>query len=532
MENLHDIAAKTWDVVVIGGGATGTGILRDLAMRGFQALLLEQQDLAHGTSSRFHGLLHSGARYAVVDEKAAQECISENQILRRIGKYCVEETEGLFVLLPEDRAADPSYELRWVQACSKCGIKVKQISVDEALHLEPNLSPKIVAAYCVPDAAIDGFRLVWQNVFSAKRYGADFRTYTAITGIHIEDKRVTGVDIVDTLTGEKAKISCNFLINAAGSWAGNIVKLAHLHHIDIRPDRGTLIAFNHRFTNRIINRLHKSGDGDIFVPHGSITVFGTTSQSTHKPDDFEPRQEEVLYLLEIGRKFIPHIDTYRILRAFSGTRPLYAPHAIEGAGRGVSRNFVILDHAEDGLDGMVTICGGKFTTYRMMAERTVNLICEKCGRNSPCHTAEEALVPEIDSDLYQRAASCFPAQGLDLAIARLGELLEPTVTLMEQDPLKKVLLCECEMVTLAEFEIIANQPTSHTLNDIRRRTRIGMGTCQGTWCALRALAAKKKSDPESLLYEFQQERWHGIYPVLWGQALREMIFARQVCTFS
>lgn len=89
-------------VVVIGGGATGTGILRDLAMRGIKAVLLEQRDLAYGTSSRFHGLLHSGGRYAVKDPESARECIEENRILRRIGRYCVEETEGFFVRLPED----------------------------------------------------------------------------------------------------------------------------------------------------------------------------------------------------------------------------------------------------------------------------------------------------------------------------------------------------------------------------------------------------------------------------------------------
>ena len=92
-------------VVVIGGGATGTGIFRDLAMRGVDVVLLEQKDLAYGTSSRFHGLLHSGGRYAVKDAEAARECIEENKLLRTVAKHCVEETEGLFVRLPEDDEA-------------------------------------------------------------------------------------------------------------------------------------------------------------------------------------------------------------------------------------------------------------------------------------------------------------------------------------------------------------------------------------------------------------------------------------------
>ena len=102
MQELSIFAARHWDVIVIGGGATGAGTLRDLAMRGVKALLLEQRDLVHGTSSRFHGLLHSGARYAVKDADAGRECIEENRILRRIGTRCVEETEGFFVRSRED----------------------------------------------------------------------------------------------------------------------------------------------------------------------------------------------------------------------------------------------------------------------------------------------------------------------------------------------------------------------------------------------------------------------------------------------
>ncbi len=127
-------------VVVIGGGATGMGTLRDLAMRGVPAILLEQGGLAHGTSSRFHGLLHSGARYAVNDPTSAKECIEENMILRRIGKGCVEETEGFFVLTKED---DPNYVEPWLEGCKNAGISAKEISVMEALELEPNLAKDI-----------------------------------------------------------------------------------------------------------------------------------------------------------------------------------------------------------------------------------------------------------------------------------------------------------------------------------------------------------------------------------------------------
>ena len=119
MRDLSYFTRQHYDVVVIGGGATGAGVLRDLAMRGVKALLLEQRDLVHGTSSRFHGLLHSGARYAVKDAEAGRECIEENRILRRIGRHCVEETEGFFVRSRQDPA---EFEDRWASACRSCGI--------------------------------------------------------------------------------------------------------------------------------------------------------------------------------------------------------------------------------------------------------------------------------------------------------------------------------------------------------------------------------------------------------------------------
>ncbi len=260
-------------VVVIGGGATGVGVLRDLSMRGVAAVLVEARDLAYGTSSRFHGLLHSGGRYAVKDPVSARECIAENAVLRKIARYCVEDTEGFFVRLPEDDAA---FEDVWLKACREAGIAAAEISPREALRLEPDLSDKIAAVYRVPDAAVDGFRLCWQNAVSARRYGGRIQTYTEVTGIEQTDGRVSGVRTRHTLTGQTGSIACDFVVSAAGSWVGQIAGLAGIS-VDVRPDRGTLIAFNHRFTSRVINRLRLPADGDIFVPHGSVTILGTTS---------------------------------------------------------------------------------------------------------------------------------------------------------------------------------------------------------------------------------------------------------------
>jgi glycerol-3-phosphate dehydrogenase len=496
-------------------------------MRGIKAVLLEQRDLAFGTSSRFHGLLHSGGRYVVKDAAAARECIEENYILRKIASHCVEGTEGFFVRLPED---DADFARQWVKACQEVGIPAVPLTPAEAVRLEPNLTARIAAAYRVPDSAIDGFRLCWQNVASARRYGGEVYTYSEAVGIALNDNRVAGVTVRNTLTGQLASIACDYIINAAGSWSGNVAALAGIQ-VNVRPDRGTLVAFNHRFTNRVINRLRPPEDGDIFVPHGSITIFGTTSSAAEKPGDITPRTEEVRRLLAIGEAVFEDLPDYRILRAFTGTRPLYS--ACDGAqGRAVSRNFAIIDHEPDGVTGLITIVGGKLTTYRLMAEKITDCICDRLGVSAACRTAEEPLMADAAEGLLKKARGYFPAYGVELAAGRLGPLLGAVVERIEANPAEAALVCECEMVTLAEIRAIAAERTSYNLGDVRRRTRMGMGTCQGAFCGFRCAGALEgaglTAETTGLLREFLEERWNGIRPVLWGKQLREEQLLRSI----
>ncbi|SHI99549.1 anaerobic glycerol-3-phosphate dehydrogenase subunit GlpA [Propionispora hippei] len=516
-------------VVVIGGGATGVGVLRDLSMRGVKAILLEQRDLVYGTSSRFHGLLHSGGRYAVKDAESAQECIEENMILRKIGRHCVEETEGFFVRLPED---DASFEAKWVESCNKVGISTIQISPEEAVRLEPNLTSRALSVYRVPDSAVDGFRLAWQNVMSAKRYGGQVMTYTEVIGIEQANGRVTGVKIRNTRTGEEDQIACECIVNAAGSWVERIVAMAGLH-VNVKPDRGTLVAFNHRFTSRVVNRLRPPSDGDIFVPHGSITILGTTSEAAERPDDTIPRTEDVIKLLKIGEGLFEDIYHYRILRAFSGTRPLYSANP-EAAGRNASRNFTIIDHAKEGMEGLVTIVGGKLTTYRLMAERMTDVVCKKLNVTAQCRTAVEPLVEDQPAEKIAEAKKYFPSYGTKVAMSRLGTKFDNVVNRMKAKPETRQLVCECEMVTLAEVEEMAAEDTSYDLDDIRRKTRMGMGTCQGSFCGFRSVGVVvtnnllDNDNSSELLQGFLQSRWSGIRAALWGNQLREMELMRGI----
>ncbi len=520
---------RHYPVIIIGGGVTGIGVLRDLSMRGIKALLLEQKDLANGASSRFHGLLHSGARYAVGDPDAGAECISENTILRRIAPHSIEFTEGLFIRAQED---GEDYENIWLAACANAGILTTPLSVKEALELEPNLAPDIRSAYIVPDSAVDGFRMVWQNAKSAHRYGGELQTYTEVTGIHVKNGAVAGVTVLNNIKRTEEEIACDFVVNASGSWTGKVAKMAGAD-VNVMPDRGLLLAFNHRFTDRIVNRLHKSGDGDIFVPHGSITILGTTSVHVDNPADNRVETKECLALLDIGRKLFPDIDQYRMLRGFAGTRPLYRAGS-SAEGRAATRNFMVIDHETEGLKGFATIVGGKFTTYRLMAEKMSNLVAKKLGNTAPCRTAEEPLVEPVPEGALAGAKKYFPPLGIDLSVSRQGGDFSKIVDRIDKDHTKKVLLCECELVTRAEFEEIASQPTSHNIGDVRRRTRIGMGTCQGNFCGFRGVGAiteadlMKETPPPLLLKNFEEERWHGIRPMLWGIQIKEVELNRGI----
>jgi glycerol-3-phosphate dehydrogenase len=142
------------EILVIGGGSTGTGVAWDAALRGFQVTLVEKRDLTHGTTGRYHGLLHSGGRYVVKDPRSAVECINENRILRYTHAHCIEETSGFFVVTPEDEGDYPD---RFQTACAQTRVPCTEIPVATALRHEPLLNPRISRVFEVPDASADSF---------------------------------------------------------------------------------------------------------------------------------------------------------------------------------------------------------------------------------------------------------------------------------------------------------------------------------------------------------------------------------------
>ncbi|QQA76357.1 anaerobic glycerol-3-phosphate dehydrogenase subunit A [Pectobacterium parmentieri] len=522
------------DVVVIGGGATGAGTARDCALRGLRCLLLERYDIATGATGRNHGLLHSGARYAVTDGESARECIEENQILRRIARHCIEPTDGLFITLPED---DLGWQTQFITACQQAGIGAQALDPQEALRLEPAANPTLIGAVRVPDGSVDPFRLTAANMIDACEHGAEVLTYHEVIGLIRQGDRITGVRVFDHKKGVETEIYAQVVVNAGGIWGQHIAEYADLR-VRMFPAKGALLILGHRINNMVINRCRKPADADILVPGDTISLIGTTS--THidydQIDNMLVTPAEVETLMREGSMLAPSLASTRILRAYAGVRPLVANDS-DPSGRSVSRGIVLLDHASrDGLEGFITITGGKLMTYRLMAEWVTDAICKKLGHNVACSTAQTPL-PGSESleevKTAPHALSAYPA-AKPLSAPLRGSAIyrhgERAGRMLSGERLDRSLVCECEAVTAGEVRYAVESLQVNNLIDLRRRTRVGMGTCQGELCACRAaglLCRLGTATPEQSLTQLSQflnERWKGIRPIAWGNALRESEF--------
>ncbi len=495
------------DVLVIGGGATGVCAAYDLARRGLRVILADRSDLSAGTSGRFHGLLHSGGRYAVRDPESARECIAENRILRRIAPGIVEDTGGVFVAAPHD---PPQYTEQWVTACAAAGIETEEIAIPALRRLEPALRPDLVRAFRVPDGAVDGFDLGHAFSRAAESYGARLLLYHRAIGLAYtpDGMRATLSGPDDTTVVVEAR----WVLNAGGPWAGEIAALAG-HDLRVRWSRGVMIAMNIRWVNTVVNRLRPPDDGDILVPVGTVSVIGTTSVPAASPDDNRIEAWEVSKMLDEGEALIAGFRGARALRAWSGVRPLYEPPgaAEEGhEGRGLKRTFSVVRHGP----GFTSVLGGKLTTARLMAEKAADDVCAGLGVNVPCTTAAEPL-----------------PVGVERRYHTLGHRLK----LLESGRMPGALICECEMVTRPQLEAaIAAYDRVPALDDLRRDLRLGMGPCQGGFCAVRAASILREArdlparQAVDALRAFVAERFKGGRPLLWGQHLRQFLLDEMI----
>ncbi len=492
------------DVLIIGGGATGVGVARDLAMRGVEVVLVERGHLGCGTSSRHTGMIHSGTRYVLRDAHTAVECYQENQILRRIAPHCVPDRGAFFIAIPGD---DPDYVPRWLDGCRTAGVPVEEIPVGQVLREEPAVNPHILRGFRTPDTTGDPLALIDANADSARQYGACILTYCETLRFVEQQGRVVGAICRDLRRGCDVELRAAMVVNATGVWAGKLTATLNLT-VPLLPSKGAMLAFNHRAINRPVGRCHEPSDADAMMPSHSVLLSGSTDGDICDPDDLSINPHHVRIVLQESEKIVPGISATRKLRAWSGVRPLCIGQQSSEDTRRITRSHALLDHEVlDDRPGLVTITGGKWTTYRLMAEQTADLVCEKLDVKRKCRTHLEEL------------------PGRDAASrVWLGAALRQ----VEDASAAPDLVCECELVTRVEVEHSVTQHAACTADDLRRSVRLGMGSCQGGCCGYRAaglLHALRRSpagDTRVGLASFLQERWKGVWPLLDGQQLRQM----------
>ncbi len=377
-------------VLIVGGGGTGGALAHDLALRGLRVTLVDRGEFTSGTTGRHHGLLHSGARYAVNDHESAVECIEENRLLRTIAPGSFEENDGLFVAISDE---DMAYLPGFLEGCAASGIPAEQLTPERALRMEPLLNPQLKAAVRVPDATMDAMRMPMRFFATAKRNGALLLNHVEVTGLLIHDGVVSGAAVHDHVTGRDAEIHADITVNATGPWSEKVATMAGAD-VPIRPSPGVMLALRGRLCNMVINRLHASGDGDIVVPQRALSIVGTSSWVVDDPDHLGVPADHVARMVTEGSKLIPAVASAVHRAAWSAARPLIGSRGDADSGRELSRTFKTIDHAvEDGPEGFVTITGGKGTTLRGMAEVCADVVCRKLGVDEPCRTRETVLLP-------------------------------------------------------------------------------------------------------------------------------------------
>ncbi len=493
-------------VLIIGAGVTGLGVARDLALRGVSCVIVEQGDVNSGASGRNHGLLHSGGRYVSSDTAVAAECLEEADRLKRLAPQCVEETGGLFVAVEGD---DETFVADFPDHCRKAGIPARPLDIREAREMEPCLTERLVAAFLVPDATVDPFKLALQNFCQAHDHGTRLMRYHKVVGFKREGNRLRAAHLVNTQTGASQFVEADQVVSAAGAWCGEIARLAGAH-MDMVYAKGSLLVTHDRISRRVINRLRKPSDGDILVPGGTVSIFGTTSIPMDAPGQVRPTVREVDLLVDEGAAMVPSLETTRYIRGYAGVRPLIRGGA-GGGDRSVSRGFILVDHAGDGLENFFTISGGKLTTYRLMAERTADGVCRRLGIDAPCRTRTEPLPPDPACEWTEPG-------------------LAPKKWIREHVKAESF-ICECEMIPEAVVDDVAaairSQGGRPGLEAIALRTRLGKGACQGSFCGARATAhlydrgAFSGDEGVEELQQFLRERWKGERPMLWdGQLIQ------------
>ncbi|HSR24935.1 MAG TPA: FAD-dependent oxidoreductase [Candidatus Eisenbacteria bacterium] len=333
------------DAIVIGGGVTGAGVARDLALRGVSVLLLEKGDWGGGASGASSWLVHGGPRYLASDPEMARLSCEDAGRLVRIARHMVHRCVMLVPVLPGDRLGIERLETAMevydrLQPLKEARPHLR-LSGAEARRLEPGLSPAVAAAVTLEEWGVDPHRLAWANVLDAMRSGAHALNHTAVEAILHDGGNVAGVRC-RAPDGRRVDARARVVVNAAGPWAPAVAAMAGAQ-VRLRPAKGVHVVYDRRISNFAITAEAVDGRELALVPHGGATLLGTTDDDHYGDlDALDVLPDEVDYLLQAAERVFPTIREHRPVRATAGVRPtLFAWRPSEDD---LSRRFAVLDH--------------------------------------------------------------------------------------------------------------------------------------------------------------------------------------------
>ncbi len=494
---LEALSRERFDVAVIGGGITGAGVALDAASRGYSVALLERADYASGTSSRSSKLVHGGLRYLQhFDLGLVREALLERQLMVALAPHLV---RPLPIVVPAfdgarlDRLVGVGLNLYDVMSVERLRgrrgsgdswspDRHRVIDGDEVLELLPALAGREPSAgYLFYDCQTDDARLVLTVLAEAERFGAVCANGLAIEELLSEHGRATGVRARDARTGEAIAVAASHVVNATGVWADRL-RPEELHDEaevpQIRPSRGTHIIFSSADVPLRAGAIVPAGGGrTIFaLPWLGHTLVGTTD------NDYEgglehvlPDDDDVDYLLAAVNEFFGMaLGRERISGAFAGVRPLISSTDSKSS-VDISRKAELYETSS----GMVTITGGKLTTWRRMAKMTVDRIVESDAREAPCRTHEIQLGQAIDAAELQRVEGV-SEQAYEALAARYGHQARQVLALVAAQPSLAQPILEGLPDLLGEAVYGAVHEQAGTIGDVLlRRTRVGLLEARG-----------------------------------------------------
>ncbi len=450
---MRSLGDRTVDLLVIGGGIVGAGVARDAALRGLSVALIEQNDLASGTSSRPTRLIHGGLRYLeLFDFGLVRSDMRERETLLRIAPHLV---FPLPFLMPLYRRG-PFYRLKLrfgmflydLLSLDKSLPKRKRLDRGETLAAEPHLEPDgLGGAWRFYDAQVPFVeRLVVENAVDAAAHGALVLNHARAVGYLRDGSAVTGATVRDEIGGTTLEIRARCTVNATGPWLDQtLVPLrADAPRPLLRLTKGTHLVVP--LATEQAHVLFAKRDGRLFfvLPWNGHTIVGTTDTDyTGDPGAAEASPEDVEYLRNEASRAFPHAAFDRIHFTWAGVRALVRE---EGVAEGqVSRKHKLYDHKRrDGIDGVLSVLGGKITAYRSIAEEVTDAVAARLGVNARCSTGARTLP----------------------GVAPSAVTGEP--------------LCAHAPTTRADIEHAVRAEWAMTLADVLlRRTAIGLSACQG-----------------------------------------------------